>query len=766
MKNLTPPQASSSIEWTLPAIYSELARSELALRGHIQPQQYDDFIECWRNSSERACVLANCRHYAERGLTDGRLLLPVQRCASDEWGDDQRLRGRSEALADSIGEFLWMMAGTFGVLPILEIATPLGQQEVERLNALQQPWVSLYFPTCSVYFVRGEHGQSAPGTIPNGDDLVGWVDELYIADYGAPYSTEGAAIPHDWRAYEKRNSKIPLPNYFDYPEYFTKHKTEIVAGYVKVDSTWKLVTINGLAHSKKDDAIRKLFGASEHHTFSEAVRRNVEDFRPQLLARKGDSQILVDCLDHQQARQLHSSALGRIVATYAITLAHSLVTSSEHASHQPHASSFLTCLISAPEFAREKLMALLNSRDARGESFEVMLEREWSRVVGLLWDNIDILKFPISRQMMLQANDELRLERAELRRRQTLLDALTDPVERLSKSLSRAVAEMTKLQGIYKWSIRGAYERAPLIAPIFKANASTLLDEAFCEEGNHHGWYLYEQDARLALRGVIFAWLGHDLTQKPTTSTDLDALYLSLIDGTRGDRDVNQLLAAAIRAAGPVPFTSFNQWELDHFNRALSQIKRQLHTNLKSFTDSEVTISDLVFALPKLKTAGQFERTQVKRTQDSPQRILLRAGRNPLPRVIDFVEFISSLIVATAPDSWNKDDGFVATQAAGAVTIAAREGPTSNEAEIPDHLVQLLSKRWKSEMTQHLDASLGDLLGAIVGMMRLCCSKSSPELVPSWDGASRTATFKWTLREGTPLTIQVDLRNKRILIGG
>ena len=744
----------------LVAIYESLTiQKPLALDGHIQAQQHDDFIRLWKISCERECILANCRYYANKNLKDGRLLLPLNKCAAKESLGDGRLQGRSEALADSIGELVWMLITNFGILPILEIATPIGPQDKIKLDALAQPWVSLYFPTASVYFVVGKRGSFESDATTSADSLLGWVDELYIADYDTPSGNKSVSLPDDWKAYQITETKVALPNFFHYPkEYLNSHKGEIVAGYVGQGVHWRLAVINGLAHGGEDDAIVKLYGTSGQGTYSDAVRRNVEAFRPQLIARKVDPSALVDCQEHQQARQQHGIAVGCVAGTYVITLAYGLVTGgSEATNHREydHASSFLTCLFSVPESAMKKLSFSLQQRQADTYSAEAAFEQFWARIVAKLWDSIDVLRLQISRQMMMQANDELRVEREELRRKTVLLDALTKPVEALSRQLNRAVAEMTKIQGIYKWSIRGAYERAPLVASVFKDNSSTLLNERFVGQLNHNGCYTTLADARLALRGVIYTWLGHDLSD----TTGVDISFTSLFEtltSDRPDRDVNHLLASVIK---PFRSPSIDQWELDDFNSALRRIKRQLHTNLKSFNNSEVLVMDLLFALPMLTEDGSFDLT----VEYEP--MLLKAGRNPLPRVIDFVEFIASLTMTLAPGAWNKNGGVVLRRNECTTTIELETRDSGSEDRSPpSKLLALLSDQWKAELPAHLDSSLGNLAEPIVGMMRLCLSDYSPKLRPTWNKSMQKITFTWELRPAE-LTIEVDLQAKKIIIG-
>ncbi len=744
-------------------IYEVLAApGPLNSDGQVQAQQYDDFIKLWRISSERECIMANCRHYANMGSSDGRLLLPINQCEGRESFRDERLQGRSSALADSIGELVWMIIVDFGILPILEIATPMESKDKLKLDALVQPWVSLYFPTASVYFVVGKR-DSEPDASANGDCLLGWVDELYIADYGTPQRNDRVDVPLDWMAYHEPATKVVLPNYFNYPvEYLTSHKGDIVAGYVRQGAHWRLAAINGLEHGGKEDAIVKLYGISNPGTYSDAVRRNVEAFRPQLIARKIDPSALVDCQEHQQARQQHGAAVGRVAGTYVITLAYGLVTGGSGATdHQEydHASSFMTCLFGVPESAMMKLSSVLQQGQADTYAAEAAFDQFWARIVAKLWDNIDVLKLPISRQMMMQANDELRVEREELRRKTVLLDALTKPVEALSRQLNRAVAEMTKIQGIYKWAIRGAYERAPLVAPLLRASDSKLLGETFTGVRNHSWVYSHVADARLMLRGVIYAWLGYDLNKTDNINTSIESLYGDLV-ATRPDSDVNQLLASVIIDNGCQP--NFSEWKLTNFNHALYKIKRQLHTNLKSFNASEVLVADLQFALPKLTASGKFELASKELDYEF---ILLKAGRNPLPRVIDFVEFIASLIVALAPRAWSAKGGVVLKRIDSITeircTTANSLGPVKSP---PDKLVALFCDDWKSKLPPHLDASLGDLAEPIVGMMRLCLSDSSPNLRVTWQSSEQTVTFTWELA-GNSLVIQVKLLSKTIVIG-
>lgn len=502
---------------SLPRIYLRLADEKLARahKGRIVAQQYDDFIALWKRCREYECIVGNCRHQrttqiANPALLGGGVLLPRQNCSQGtSVEDDENSEARCKAIADSIGELIWNFVSEFSLLPVLEIATPLDEIDQEKLNSLRQPWISLYFATCGAYFLTVEKAGFSIGPVDETGppELVGWFDDLLIARYVPSKDAMGSAsVPHaNWVAYSATgDGPIKLPAYFYHVEYFTQHNGEIVAGYDRKGEQWKLQVLNGLPHNADAgiDSIETLFGGSPTG-FDKVVRKNISEFRPWFIGKKIDPRLLSNCDErHTEARKAHFRLLGDVKPDYAITLTHNLVTvpfeeSSVNPQQRQAASIFTNFLITVPSDSRSKLT----------NTEQIVNLQE---MVTALWDNIDILKLPISRQMTVEAErrwkfaeDELQANLRETQIYSNMYKLVQRPLNHLlelTRDLTNTAGKLSLIRGDHLQSLHAQRYQ---LAMLFEDGNPDRSSRKFKGPGHNAGNYDSYNDFAAALLRVI-----------------------------------------------------------------------------------------------------------------------------------------------------------------------------------------------------------------------------------------------------------------------
>ena len=437
----------------LPAIYQYLLK-ESASHGDsdITPYQYDRFIDLWEKTKEFRCIQVNCNAHLPstsiKGKFDHRLMMPStlpQQARGDFYSE---LMG--SAVAMSVGELLWMFVTKNGVLPVLEIATPLQSvKDALARKEVKQPWISLYLPTCAAYFFENYNLDL------DKPRLIGWADELSAADYQLNMADSPceSLVPQASKLYQTVNTKAKVPSLFSFPFYFYAHNAEIVVGYIKTGEVWKALTMNGLDISEKTYKI--LF--SGENDFGEAVRRTVEIFRPSFLEKTADATTIRDGRrihkGHRKARIAHLKAIGGYsCAQAAISITHSLAIrdTQDKTRFLSRASNFLTALITIPKCELAKIdvkaAAIANRRNGIGSTSydaQAYLCERMRHTTRDIWDNIAILKLPISRAMV---NDEI-LKEVSARQEHVLA---ASQLNRINLPLQQSLIQIQTLQALFR----------------------------------------------------------------------------------------------------------------------------------------------------------------------------------------------------------------------------------------------------------------------------------------------------------------------------
>jgi len=642
---------------TLPDIYIKLARDQ-----RIVPQQYDDFYAEWRRSEEYRCILLNCAHYQNSSAVEGRLLLPASNFnflvpSFADW----RSEYRSDALADAIGELIWLFICRLGALPVLEIATPIASiiDNKEKLNYLAQPWCSLYLPTFGMYYLPATVAEMTVTPDWTAAKLIGWMDELYVAGYENEENSFNKDVPEwfgDWPAYAPLDHKWALPNYFKHYDYLTTHRAELVAGYERSEKNWRLSVLNGISHNEKNSAFKKLFGTSG---FGEVAHLNVSTFQSHFLHKKFDADNLnsntAEASEHKEIRKSHQSQLEVDPADRAFTLTFSVVPelTEKRSGGDPYdlASCFVSCLITQ---VGAKLIWTegKNSLDKR-KTFKNAIEE--------LWDSLEMLKYPVTRQMVAVAAKELRERNAKLVGTAIIFNSIEGAFREVVDKLAETQNKVSELHAVLRAPFSGLYLRADRVQQFFKAGKIQVGGEEL--EINHRGEPKDPSKREILVCAVVHAFCGEKFNTKDSAvMVTLGQVSKKLTNAEDPCAAINESLHGIIEKN----LLSRKLRSLSHkcdadrgseLQKLLTDLKYVFHRAFKPPVATEkIPAGLLLMALPKLTLdlKGWIdEDTEWGEWEGAVGKCLPLALENfPFTRISEFVEAVCRLVCLNdgAPD--------------------------------------------------------------------------------------------------------------------
>lgn len=439
---------------SLPTIYKKLREPSLSQDGTgarrfcIPRFKYDDFIREWQSSLERQCIVANCEQYAADAVDDGRSLLPSRLCQDALDPIDTK---RGEALAATAAEVIWVLISLFQVLPVLRISTPTSDIEefLSEYAIYEQYCVILHFSSFGAFLIKVSKKAEQIDAYWKGAKLIGWLDEQHYAKYRSDH-TEGPPDLHAVFGHQKlpgKDDRLVLPGYLSHPEYFEKHSSEIVAGYIqRQEKLWECTAVNGcdLARNATGNgnanAVKSLVGDS----FYKSLEPNLFSFRPALL---GETEDLTVLYEGQGLTERDWAGNIPIYRRFAVTQTYSLVPLEFVEVEPQEVASFFSCIwIDIPKTSEDGVKQLLAQRYSAVQA-DSRFEKSMLRLVNVLWENVDILKLPIMRQMLKETFDELKRTReAEVARGRSLAQSTSQLLD-VSRQLSSTAGALSLIRG-------------------------------------------------------------------------------------------------------------------------------------------------------------------------------------------------------------------------------------------------------------------------------------------------------------------------------
>lgn len=652
----------------------------------IRPQQYDEFVKLWRGTAEYHCILYNCWLPVEEDK--GKPLIPLpadyQPCEHSP---------RARALAEVMGELLWIFVVEFDCLPILEIATScekISAGEIKKIAGPNHQIVSLCFSTFGAFYFNRVFGQAGKtATEPKTGsyfEAVGWVDESFVTRF-VPYKNNGddSAITlsnsldslNGWMPYTsvEQEKKIQLFDFFSFHDYFSTHAGELVAGFTRIDDRFTAEALNGVEVTAG--------GFSEVtedvlHTdirFSQAATNHIGVFRPWYLARKyhpgrllaptsGPTSITL----HIEARKDHLAKVSEMLPTSAITLTFSLAPELDSGETGSELVDVASC------FASFFITELDRSPALNPERPNIS---ELPKVTARIWEDLEILKLPLAREMLREQLRKVRKRNEEVEGNNRIFAMLSESFQTVAASLNTSQRAVIELQKAFQTPSSGLFFRAEHVQKIFQQSEMKIAGHVLVL--NHQGEANYAttrgpahtQDiVVLQIWGVVRAYLGKPFS-KPCPrigaidfTTVKNELQFEIAKGDRASELLLHALNHDLLACNGVQRVTSSD-----LKTILNELKYIFHRTYKTINHDEyIPVGLIKTALPSIEIDSDWPTAEKLNWQENlwapfsvyiedmpgekkwlqytnnAKLLPLKPSQLPFARIVDFLELVCHIV--------------------------------------------------------------------------------------------------------------------------